>query len=336
MKTKILSVDGGGVRGIIPATILAYLENKMIEETGDPTTRISDHLDLFAGTSTGSIISASAVIPNNKDGRPYYKMDEIVTAYYTLAKEVFKKDFWRNVRTLWGLIGPKFSNKGIETNLYKHFGLAQMRSLIKPLVITSYDTDKRKAIIYTSDDEKKKYNDYYIKDIVRGSTSIPAFFPPAYFKSGDDINTDIDGGVFANNPTMVAFVEASKSNSVIKDNNFINPRNTLTLSFSCGSSDLKKYDYQKIKRWGMAWWFIPILNILVQGVGSVTHYEMTKFYEYYNASDNYIRIDPLIKIGSSNSQDASPQNMKNLHQDALNYIEENKEFLDNLVKRLIQ
>ena len=61
MKVRILAVDGGGVRGIIPATVLAYLENKMIEKTKNPKTRISDFLDFAAGTSTGSIISAMAI-----------------------------------------------------------------------------------------------------------------------------------------------------------------------------------------------------------------------------------------------------------------------------------
>lgn len=343
-KVRILSVDGGGVRGIIPATVLSYIENKMIEITGNPKTRISDFFDFAAGTSTGSIIVAMAITPEEKD-KPPRKMDEVVELYFELASEVFKKDWKRNVKTLWGLIGTKYSVKTIDEILLQKLNHWTLNELKLPCAFTGYDTAKRRPIIYTNRDDREKYGDLYIKDVVRGSTSIPSIFRPAFFREGVDINTIIDGGVFANNPSLVAYIEMLKTkeiaNKFIKTDegaqvNQLNPTDVIVLSLGTGLGNLTTYPYDKIKKWGKIKWFVPILNILLQGMGDVTSYEMNKLFEVWNAKENYVRINPDIKIGSSDGEDASAANMKHLHQDALNYISDNRGFLDNLANRLIK
>lgn len=56
--TRILSIDGGGIRGVIPAYALTVLEKKLQEKTGDPNARVADFFDLVAGTSIGGILTA--------------------------------------------------------------------------------------------------------------------------------------------------------------------------------------------------------------------------------------------------------------------------------------
>src|SRR6056297_3544668 len=143
MKVRILSIDGGGVRGIVPAVILQYIEEKIQELTKDPEARISDFLDFTAGTSTGSIISSMVLVPNN-ECRPKYKMEDIVESYFGLADEVFKKDFWRDLKTVWGIFGPKYSNKYIDIQLLKKLDHWKMKDLLKPCAFTGYDIKKRK------------------------------------------------------------------------------------------------------------------------------------------------------------------------------------------------
>lgn len=334
-KIRVLSVDGGGVKGIIPATILAYLENKLIEKTGNSKIRISDFFDFAAGTSTGAIITAMAITPKEKD-KPPRKMDEVVQLYFELAGEVFKKDWKRNIKTCWGLFGTKYSESTLDSILLEKLDHWKLNELKLPCAFTGYDTHKRKPVIYTNRDDKEKYGNYYIKDVVRGSTSIPAVFKPAYFRDGVDINTIIDGGVFANNPAMIAYVEMLKTLEITKKFKKVTPEHVMMLSFGTGTGKLKIYPYNKIKKWGVVRWFIPVLNILLQGMSEVTNYQMEKFFSFWEAEDNFVRINPVIRIGNANAEDASEKNMKNLHQDAINYISENHDYLDELICRLIK
>lgn len=343
-KVRVLAVDGGGVRGIIPATVLAYIENKLIEKTGNPDVRISDFLDFVSGTSTGSIITAMAITPKEKD-KPPRKMDEVVQLYFQLAGDVFKKDWKRNLKTLWGLFGTKYSVTPLNNLLLEKLDHWKLNELKLPCAFTGYDTARRRPMIYTNRDDREKYGDYYIKDVVRGSTSIPSVFKPAYFRDGVDINTIIDGGVFANNPSMVAYIEMLKTNEIVdkfvKEKkgpqvSQLNPQNVIMLSFGTGQGELKTYPYDKIKKWGMVKWFVPVLNILLQGMSEVTNYEMRKLFEVWAADENFIRINPAITLGSTNGEDASPENMKLLHQDALNYISDNRDLLNDIVDRLIK
>lgn len=336
---KILTVDGGGVRGIIPALVLEYIENEIIRLTKDPEARLSDHLDFVAGTSTGSIIT-SLINVKRSDGRPKYKLGDVASAYMALADNVFKKDFWRNAKTLWGLIGPKFDSKFIYEELSKLLEDNRMIDSINPCAFAGYDITSRKPTIYTSHDNQLKYADLKIRDVVRGSTSIPAYFPPASFTYKTDgivqNNTVIDGGVFANNPALVAYIEASKTAKILEKESKVNPNTTFMVSMSTGHSTLTSYKYNKVKKWGMGKWLVPILNILLQGMAEVTNYEMHLIYESYGKKENFLRIDPKINKGDTNASDASKENMENLKLDAFAYIEENKDFLTNIAKNLIK
>lgn len=337
MKIRILSVDGGGVRGIIPAVVLEYIENKIIELTNNKDARLSDFLDFVSGTSTGSIISGMIITPD-EHGKPAYKMEDVVQAYFDLAEVVFKKSLWRDIKTLWGVLGPRYDVNNIENQLLVKFNHWRMKDLLLPCAFTGYDTDKRKPVIYTNKDQVEKYGDFFLKDIIRGSTSIPSVFKPAYFRDGTNINTLIDGGVFANNPSMVTYIEVRKTEHIKKLNEYknIDPENIMFLSLGTGSATLTPYPYKKIKKWGMLRWFFPILNILLQGTNEVINYEMERLFDSYQVRNNFIRINPCIILGNSSGQDASSENMKHLHQDAMNYVSTNKEFLNKIAEDLIK
>lgn len=335
MKLRILSIDGGGIRGIIPAVILEYIENKLIELSQNPSNRLSDYIDFGVGTSTGSIIVAMAMTPN-KINRPKFKMSDIVNAYYTLGENVFKKDFKRNLITIWGMFDPKYSNKYIEEQFNTIYENYKIKDLLKPCAFTSYDIDKRIPVIYTNRDKKEKYAEYYIKNVVRSSTSIPAYFQPAYFKTNNSINTMVDGGIFANNPAMVGYIEAIKTDSIKEKFKKINPKNTIILSLGTGKSNLTHYSFSKVKHWGVAKWFIPILNILLHGMSEITNHEMRIVFNEEGALTNYIRLNPPIIKGNSSATDSSLKNIKNLHQDAIDYIKENKYTLDYIALQLLK
>ena len=332
----ILSIDGGGIRGIVSAAILNYLEKKIQEIQGNPRIKIGSLVDLVAGTSSGSIIGSMMLLPcDEKKTIPRYSMQEIVDLYINMGSKFFKKQSLYNLRTLWGLFGPKYPASNIKNPLLQILDHYKLQDLVKPCLFTGYDINKRRANIYINKDKDKKYGQYYIKDIIRGSASIPGYFPPAYFRDGMDIHTIVDGGVFVNNPAMIAYIEAFKTlfnlEEGIKD---INLHKVMVISIGTGKFKNKNFSYNKIKRWGRAKWFFSILDIIVSGTSDIVDYEMKKLFKVFGRSDNYKRIDPPLYLSSFSMTDASKENITNLLKDVSVYINENKMFLNILAREI--
>lgn len=328
----ILSLDGGGIRGIISAIILSDLEKRLQKLSNNPDARITDYVDLIAGTSTGAII-ASLLAAKDRDGNQKYTAEEVIYLYRSLAPKIFSISLSHRIRTLWGLIGPKYSSKPIEEELLRIFGDSTLSDLRIPAVFTSYDIDRRCINIYTNRDKERKYSHYLIRDVVRGSSSIPAFFPPAYFRRGIEISTLIDGGIFANNPSMVAFIEASKVEFHEGFTENIMPSDTLLLSIGTGISPKKSYPWNSVRRRGVARWIFPILDIILSASADCIDYQMKRLFLSYSSLYNYVRISPPIE-SISHPTDASKKNIEMLIGDAKKYIEENDLFLDSLAKRI--
>lgn len=327
MKKIILSLDGGGIRGIVTASVLNYLEEKIQEITKDDRIHLADLVDFVGGTSTGSIIGGLMIIPENESStKPKFYMSEIVDLYFGLGEQVFKPNLWRNIKTLWGLIGPKYDVKNLELPLLQEMGFTKLKQLTKPCMFPAYDINKAKVVFYTNKDQGQKYAEYYIKDVVRGSTSIPPYFKPAFFKYGVDENTLIDGGVFANNPTLSSMIEASKTFDV-------KPKDMLIISLGTGKINRKTYPINKVKNWGTINWILPLIDILLESHAEVTDYQMQKI---FSNPKNYIRINPPIILGNSSAVDSSKENIINLSVDAETYIMKNRGFLDNLAKEIIK
>ena len=120
--TRILSIDGGGIRGIIPGQVLVALERKIIEKTGNSEARISDYFDMIAGTSTGGILTCAYLCPDegNPD-RSKFTAEEVVNLYLNKGKVIFKKHPFKSLITLWGLLDEKYQSSGLEKALKDYF-----------------------------------------------------------------------------------------------------------------------------------------------------------------------------------------------------------------------
>ena len=103
---RILSIDGGGIRGIIPGQMLVALEKKLAAKSGKPDARIADFFDLVAGTSTGAILAAAYLCPDS-NGRPKFSAQEAVDFYLEDGDEIFDVGFWRSIGTLGGKTDEK-------------------------------------------------------------------------------------------------------------------------------------------------------------------------------------------------------------------------------------
>ena len=183
-KVRILSLDGGGMRGIIPATVLEYVENQIIEKTGNPNARIADYFDFVAGTSTGGILSAFYLTPNLKAGendpKSKYKASEAIDFYAKDGFKIFNQSKRRGgiIRELFNV--ANYSLKELESILLREFQHLKLRDLLKPCIITTYNMNTTSSFFFYSREPLSENRDFYLRDVLRSTSAAPTYFPPAF------------------------------------------------------------------------------------------------------------------------------------------------------------
>ncbi len=107
--TRVLSIDGGGIRGIIPGQILVAIEEKLKEKTGNGNARIADYFDLIAGTSTGGILTCAYLTPDKENaGRPKFDTTQVVDLYLKNGGDIFDVTLRHKLRSLGGITDEKY------------------------------------------------------------------------------------------------------------------------------------------------------------------------------------------------------------------------------------
>ncbi len=192
MAKYILSVDGGGIRGIIPAIVLAEIEYR----TKKP---ISQMFDLMVGTSTGGIIVAGLC---NKQ----YSALDLVDLYQKDGSHIFKSSFFRRSIFSW-LNCAQYSCKNIECVLNRYFGDSTLADATNNLMLTSYDIKNNYPFFFKSWREDRNF--IKLKDALRSTTAAPTYFAPKYLKINQKEMVLVDGGVFANNPAACAYASGN-------------------------------------------------------------------------------------------------------------------------------
>jgi len=336
-KVRILSIDGGGIRGVLPGTILAYIESQLQLKEG-PDVRLADYFELIAGTSTGGILSCAYVTPN-EDQRPKLTAQEAVNLYQEHGDKIFNVTFKHKLRTLGGITDEKFSADELEGILKDYMGSTKLSEAFTPCLITAYDIQNRKAHFFTSADATSEMYDYYLRDVCRATSAAPTYFEAAHIKSimGASIAL-VDGGVFANNPALCAYSEARTMDFSKKDK-ATNPKAKDMFLVSIGTGSTKKpYAYEKAKDWGMVQWIKPIIDIMMSGNSETVSYQLHQLFDTTDAGvkEHYARLEPEFFNASAEMDDASEENLNALKESGLKNVSKMKEQLDFIVDKLIE
>lgn len=201
---RILSLDGGGIRGLYAATILARVEQDLLGGG-----RIADHVDMIAGTSTGGIIAIGLGL-----GRPAALIHQL---YAVDGEKVFppfwnrhpKLRFWRR------LMMPLFNARKLEELLFRTFGAATLGQSDTRLVIPAFLGPKTDIAVFKTDHHPDFKKDHLMAawEAARATSAAPTYFPG---HKGDDY-VFLDGGVWCNNPIMAAVVDALSAYDVERD-----------------------------------------------------------------------------------------------------------------------
>ncbi|HXS37215.1 MAG TPA: patatin-like phospholipase family protein [Flavipsychrobacter sp.] len=343
MKTRILSIDGGGIKGIIPGRILEYLENKVREN--NKNYYISESFDLVAGTSTGGIIAIGLLCPAvDGTAKAMYSVTDLLKLYEDKGNEIFDTSVFQKIMNLDGIAHQKYKKDNMERLLKEYFGDIKLSELLKPCLISSYNIFDRKAVFFNKTDTETGggFNDYYARDIARATSGAPTYFPPADIKTleGTTYYPLVDGGVFANNPSLCALVEMNKLLSAqAKTNNksyLLDLANISLLSIGTGVNiaTKKSFTYDQTKDWGDLQWASPLIDIMMSASSETIDYQLQQLYSCTDNKENYIRIQPELKRAAPEMDDASSKNIQALLADVDEYITNNSDLLDKIADLL--
>ena len=339
-KVRILSIDGGGIRGIIPGTILTYLE-KQLQLKSNSNLKIGDYFDFIAGTSTGGILACIYLMPGD-NGKARYSAQDAVNLYLQKGEDIFHRTLIQKLKSGGGLLDEKYDRHPIEKYLDEYFGDTWLKDLIKPCLITSYDVTQRNAHFFTSTDAGSSLYNFKVRDVARATSAAPTYFEPAliYSEEGQRLAV-VDGGVYANNPALCAYAEARKTifSDYLKDGEKINkPTAKDMIIVSVGTGTVKKpYHYNDLKNAGELHWLNPIIDILMSGNAETVDYQLQQMYKTLPQEDarNYYRLEPPLHEASSEMDLATSKNMEDLRQAGLTYVDNNKDLLDEIVEKVL-
>lgn len=328
---RILAIDGGGVRGVIPASIILYLETILRRRTQNNNARIADYFDVIGGTSTGAILAGLYLAPSNAEVSELllnyylkykYSAEQVLDFYTTQPQNIFVQT-WSDYYWSWGgWRRSQYSAYSIEEVLRKYAGEIRLDEMNKQFMALAYDTDKGEPHLFSSPGScfhgnQTKTENYYLRDVLRATSAAPTYFPIASIApiGSTQPRHYIDGGMVANNPSNAIVSKVQETNTLDAP--------IMLVSISCGRlRDL--CPYKKAASWGKIEWADPALNILIDANARDTDITMR---ERLRERGHYFRFDtPLVK-GSINMDDKSPQNIENLRLDVVNYMQEEETVL---------
>ncbi|CAF3631910.1 unnamed protein product [Rotaria sp. Silwood1] len=201
---NILSIDGGGIRGIIPAVWLMEIERKLRQP-------ISSTFHVIAGTSTGAIIAAGLSTPSlTQKGKPRYQAHDLVQLYRTKVDQVFTKSssMWATIRASF-LQAPQYLDDGRQRLFEEYFSTVKLSNALAELVVPSVKAESNVTDTFTRQSAVNDTSkDFFLRDILMCTTAAPTYFPAYSFNN----TVYVDGGVQANNPAMIAYSHALRIN----------------------------------------------------------------------------------------------------------------------------
>lgn len=270
-KFRILCIDGGGIKGVFPASLLSHIE-KITQKS------IVKYFDLIVGTSTGGIIalglglgfSANAILD-------FYVNDSISifpsTTFLEKTKSNFKHWFYR-----------KYSEQPLETVLLELFKNKFLGDSQCRLVIPSFDVNRGDVWLYKTAHHTRLQNDYKERAyrVALATAAAPSYFPSMTTPSGTPL---IDGGIWANNPCMVSIVEALTILNI--------PLADISLLSIGTTASPVSVSYWKRQNGGKLSWAKTMSDLLMHGQSVAANNQA----ELILGKDRFLRINPIVESG---------------------------------------
>lgn len=262
---QILSLDGGGIKGIFSAAVLAAIE----EDLGCDITR---NFDLIAGTSTGGIIALGLGLGM----RP----SQIVDFYLSQGRGIFPS--WFGLKEFQKWIMRKFSQKPLQSALQNCFKDKRLADSKKRLVVPAYNLGEDDVYIFRTPHSDRLKRDFKVPawKVALATSAAPTFFPCC--RHVDNLRL-IDGGVWANNPTMVAVAEAHGTLGI--------PLDSIRV-FSIGTSDAVTNRRNRLNWGGLLAWATgnSAIDVIMRGQSIGVHNQAS----FLLGKQHVERLNPIV------------------------------------------
>lgn len=291
MTFKILTLDGGGMRGVLSAQLLTHIEAVLFQQTGR---RLHEYFDLIAGTSTGAILASGLAVGKSAEQlvQLYLKQGRRIFPYTGLGSYFSPKRWGLIVQH--GLSAPKFSHDGLRQVLREQFGQRRLDELSDrgpKLLIPTYDTTTRHPLIFKSW-EQTPHAHTRLWEVVLCSASAPTFFPSYPLQIRGQTHSVVDGGVAANNPASCAIAAALKLGYPLKE--------IRLLSIGTGEGQ-RSYDYRDTRHWGLTQWAQRITDVLMDAPMDIIAETVQQMVTLGNRYPNhYLRLQPQLSTSYLN------------------------------------
>jgi predicted acylesterase/phospholipase RssA len=311
-KFSVLAIDGGGIRGIIPARVLQAIEEHMRRP-------VSALFDLVAGTSTGALVALGLTKPASAGpAAPAYAAADLVSLYLDHGGEIFHSSLARRLTTADGLLGVRYPAGPIEAVLADRFGDTMLSEALTEVVVPSYDLSQPAPFFF-----KRRYPredprfDVRMAAAARATSAAPTYFDPAPLEpfAGERQHALIDGGVFANDPAVSAYAEALDL--------WGGDVEIQVVSIGTGQPPQEfgrariPVPYGKARHWGLARWARPVLEVVFDGIADASEWQLKRLCRHSNGeSPRYHRMQSPLPTANHALDDASKDNLERLLHDA--------------------
>ena len=315
-RIRILSIDGGGIRGVLPAMIIDRLEERLSRVHGIKPFHIAKHVDLLAGTSTGGLIALGLTMPGEK-GNPKYTGQTLANLYKTKGREIFpvKWNYFKPWTLLQPLANAAYDPSGLKRVLDEYFGNIRISELHSNLLITSFDLETHQAHIFDSLLAKSdRSKDFEVRSVCLATTAAPTYFPAAIVKNAEGKEfTLVDGGIYANNPVLLALKRAKK----------LYPTAEEYIIISIGTGEAEKKDHRYLANRGLVKWGLEVTDVLMNNSTEYTQKLIQDELEN-DKRMTYLRFQPTLHDDQMKMDNVSPANLENLEK-ATNLFFESEE-----------
>ncbi|GLJ14192.1 hypothetical protein SUGI_0227750 [Cryptomeria japonica] len=327
-KVCVLSIDGGGTRGVIAARALAFLEDALKRKSGNPDAAVADYFDVAAGTGSGGILTTMLFASGGATGRPLFKAAHTWRLLVEEGKKMFSPS--GSMARFLGT-APAYSTKKLERVFKSWFvkpdgKCLTLKDTVKPVLIPCYDLSTAAPFLFSRADALETDNyDFNLWEVCRATAATPGLFNPMSLSSVDGHTscTALDGGLVMNNPAVAAITHVLHNKQEFPWVNGVD--DLLVLSLGTGQFD-QSDDPGHVNEWGKRNGNVkgkgssasstkPIMKILLDGLSDTADHVITTAFGDHNRQ-NYVRVQAtgLPDKSVPEMDDASQSNMKKLLQ----------------------
>lgn len=322
---KILSIDGGGVRGIIPAAILENLESRLPQNG-----RLAEYFDIISGTSAGGILALMLTVPD-ADGKPEYSASYIAEESLVLSKAAFSRSLWHILKSGSGWFDAKYDGEPLKANFQRYFQDKKLNQVVTNVVVPAYEIEQNKTFFFKSKRARTELSqDCYIRELAYATSAAPTYFRPAQLTDGigKRVLTLIDGGVSVNNPTLAAAIHAVELYGTNID--------LFVVSIGTGTkyrATKKRISYKDVRTSGMLGWAKEIVPLLMYSADAIVDYEMYYVLNFHKPQ-YYFRFQTILEPENSDMDNINQENVAALKKAAEDLIKNNEQELAYIVNVL--